>query len=196
MKIDKREILLRCWTVFNKHGYYGTSVSMLAEATGLGKSGLMHHFSSKEVMMREVIEFARGELKNYVFQVADESLPPEQMLEKFLRRQNRLAKIDRRGCFFANTALETGREGVFNAVIEATFEEWQEIVSGIFQTMLPPAEAAEQAYRLLLEYEGAITFYKLTGDEQHLEKLVERAVQLLGKEMRGKITKPAVEQLS
>jgi AcrR family transcriptional regulator len=185
MKIEKREILLRCWTVFNRHGYYGTSVSMLAEATGLGKSGLMHHFTSKEVMMQEVIGFARNELRNYVFAVADEQLPPEQKLEKLLRRQNRLAKIDRRGCFFANTALETGCDGVFNAAIEATFQEWQLIVAGILSAIFSPTEAADRAYRLLLEYEGAITFYKLTGDEQHLEKLVARAVSVFEETKQG-----------
>ncbi len=186
IKIDKQEILRRCWSVFNRHGYSGTSVNMLAKESGLGKSGLMHHFSSKEMMMQEVIEFARGEIKNYVFSVAAEDLPPEQRLEKFLRRQNRLAKIDRRGCFFANTALETGREGIFNKAIEATFEEWQTLVAALFSEIFPENMAREKAYQLLLEYEGAVTFYKLTGDEQHLEKLVGRAVQIFGKEMRGK----------
>ncbi len=184
MKIDKQEIFLRCWSVFNRYGYNGTSVSMLAEATGLGKSGLMHHFDSKEAMMREVIDFARGELRNYVFRVAEEDLPAEQRLEKLLRRQNRLAKIDRRGCFFANTALETGCDGIFNSAIEATFEEWQVVVASILSAVLSQEEARIQAYRLLLEYEGAITFYKLTGDEAHLELFVARAVRMIGSPLR------------
>ena len=52
-------VLRRCWEVFNRHGYHGTSVSMLAEATGLGKSGLMHHHLSKESLMRAVLEYAQ-----------------------------------------------------------------------------------------------------------------------------------------
>ena len=117
--------------------------------------------------------------------MAHEDLPPEQRLEKLLRRQNRLAKYDRRGCFFANTALETGREGLFNEQIKTTYDEWQRAVAHILTAVLPPAEAAEIAYRLLLEYEGSVTMYKLTGDEQHLERFVSRAVALFGKEMRG-----------
>lgn len=179
-KIDKKELLHRCWEVFNRHGYHGTSVSMLAEATGLGKSGLMHHHLSKESLMRAVVDYAIAELRRYVFAVAGEDLPPEQRLEKLLRRQNRLAKHDRRGCFFANTALETGREGLFNDQIEAMYEEWQVTVAGILTSIMPPDEAAETAYRLLLEYEGAVTMYKLTGAEQHLERFVARAVGLFG----------------
>ncbi len=184
-KIDKKELLRRCWEVFNRHGYYGTSVKMLADSTGLGKSGLMHHHLSKESLMRAVVEYAQEELRTYVFAVAQEDLPPEQRLEKLLRRQNRLAKYERRGCFFANTALETGREGLFNAQIQATYDEWQATVAGILAEIMPPEEAAETAYRLLLEYEGSVTMYKLSGDEQHLERFVSRAVDLFGKKMRG-----------
>ena len=184
-KIDKKDLLRRCWEVFNRHGYYGTSISMLAEATGLGKSGLMHHHLSKESLMRAVVEYAQEELRTYVFAVAQEDLPPEQRIEKLLRRQNRLAKYERRGCFFANTALETGREGLFNDMIQATYDEWQTTVAGILREIMPPEEAEETAYRLLLEYEGSVTMYKLSGNEQHLERFVARAVELFGKKMRG-----------
>lgn len=177
-KIEKKELLRQCWRVFNRHGYYGTSVQMLAEATGLGKSGLMHHFSSKENLMRAVVAFAQGELRDYVFAVAHEPLPPEQRLEKLLRRQNRLAKYERCGCFFANTALETGREELFNDMVQAVFDEWQATVADILQETMPPDQAASTAYRLLLEYEGAVTMYKLSGDERHLEQLVAQAVAL------------------
>ena len=192
-KIEKQDLLRRCWEVFNRHGYYGTSVSMLADATGLGKSGLMHHHLSKESLMRAVVEYAQEALRDYVLSVAQENLPPEQRLEKLLRRQNRLAKYDRRGCFFANTALETGRKGLFNEQIKTTYDEWQKAVAHILTAVLPPAEAAETAYRLLLEYEGSVTMYKLTGDEQHLERFVSRAVALFGKEMRGQAGSKARE---
>ncbi len=180
-KIEKKELLHRCWEVFNRHGYHGTSVSMLAEATGLGKSGLMHHHLSKESLMRAVLEFAQDTLRTTVFSVASENLPPEQRLEKMLRRQNRLVKMERQGCFFANTALETGRDGLFNEPIQEIWEEWKQIVARILSTVLPPEAAAETAYRLLMEYEGAIIMYKISGEEQHLEKFVERAVALFGK---------------
>lgn len=175
-KIDKTALLHRCWEVFHRHGYYGASISMLAEATGLGKSGLMHHHLSKEGLMHAVLAFAQVSFREYVLSVAQEDLPPEQRLEKLLRRQNRLAKHERRGCFFANTALETGREGIFNHYVEEAFAEWQTAVGGILEAVMPPEQAREAAYRLLLEYEGAVTLYKLTADERHLEGLVARAV--------------------
>ena len=182
-KIDKQELLHRCWEVFNRHGYHGTSVSMLAEATGLGKSGLMHHHLSKESLMRAVVQYAQENLREYVFSVAQEALPPEQRLEKLLRRQSRLVKIERQGCFFANTALETGREGIFNAPIQEIWAEWQDVVSRILCAIMPADKARSTAYRLLLEYEGAVLMYKVSHDAQHLEQFIARAVALFGKEI-------------
>ncbi len=179
-KIEKRELLQRCWEVFHRHGYHGTSVSMLAEATGLGKSGLMHHHLSKESLMRAVVEYAQDAMREIVFSVAKENLPPEQRLEKLLRRQNRLAKYERRGCFFANTALETGRDELFNEPIQAIWEEWKATVADILTSIMPLETAQKTAYRLLCEYEGAIIMYKISNDEQHLEQFVKRAVEVFG----------------
>ncbi len=176
-KIDKSEILQRCWEVLNRDGYHAASISVLAEATGLGKPGLLYHFGSKEQLMQAVLEFASQKFRDYVLSVATEDLPPEQRLEKLLRRQNRLAKIDRQGCFFANTALETGRDGPFNAFLVKIFAEWESAVGAIYMEQLPENEAKKAAYRLLLEYEGAVIFYKLTSDTQHLENIVKSAVE-------------------
>jgi TetR/AcrR family transcriptional regulator, transcriptional repressor for nem operon len=180
IKIQKEEILKRCWEVMHREGYSNSSISLLAEATGLGKPGLLHHFGSKENLMQAVIGYALEQFRAYVLSVAQEDLPPVQRLEKLLRRQNRLAKYERRGCFFANMALETGRGGLFNALIATAFEEWQNAVSHILVLGgFTENQAREQAYRLLLEYEGAVTLFKLTDDTAHLEGVVERAVKLM-----------------
>jgi TetR/AcrR family transcriptional repressor of nem operon len=178
-KITKEEILQRCWEVLHREGYHRTSISDLAEATGLGKAGLLHHFGSKEALMQAVLDYARRGFRNYVLAVADEDLPVEQRVEKLLRRQNRLAKAERKGCFFANTALEMGRSAHFGNWLRAFFEEWQQVVTGLLTHLYSPAEAQARAYRLLLEYQGAVMLYKVTGDEMHLEQLVHRTLATL-----------------
>jgi TetR/AcrR family transcriptional regulator, transcriptional repressor for nem operon len=181
IKIQKEEILERCWRVLYREGYNATSISMLAEATGLGKAGLLHHFPTKEALMKAVIQHAIGQFRLYILSVVEEDLPIEQRLEKMLRRQNRLAKAERKGCFFANTALEMGRDEQFSDLLSAFFDEWQESVAGLFVHYQSEEEARESAYCLLLEYEGAVTMYKVTGDTRHLEQIVHRAVTKIKK---------------
>ena len=175
-KTTRKEILARCWEVIHLNGYRSSSISLLAKAAGLGKAGLLHHFGSKEGLMHAVIDFAYEEFRRYVFSVAQEDLPLDQRLEKSLRRQNRLAKLNQRGCFFTNMIMEVGQEGTFNARLMDFYDEWTEHISGLFAEIMPEKIAREQAYLTLINYEGAIAMYKLTGDEAHLERFVKRAI--------------------
>ena len=130
--------------------------------------------------MRGVMEFALEQFRKYVLAVADETaLPPEQRLEKLLRRHKKLATLHRRGCFFANIALETGREELFNEVLKTAMTEWAETVGRILAERLPAEQARREAYRLIMEYEGAVLFYKMTGEEQYLEDFVKRTIGLM-----------------
>lgn len=178
-KTTREDILRRCWEVINLHGYNGSSISMLAKAAGLGKAGLLHHFGSKEGLMRAVLEFAMEFFRGYVLSVAQEELPLEQRLEKMLRRQNRLAKIDQRGCFFTNVIMEMGQEGLYNEELLSFYDEWRTVFSNLLTEVMPAQAAQDQAYIMLLQYEGSITMYKLSGDEQHLEAFVYRYVNSL-----------------
>lgn len=187
-KIDKNDFLLRCWEVFHLNGYYNTSMQNLAEATGLQKAGLYHHYPTKEDLMRRVMEFALEQFRAYVLAVAGETdLPPEQRLEKLLRRHKKLATLHRQGCFFANIVLETGREELFNDVLKTAMLEWADVVGRILSERMPPEDAQREALRLIMEYEGAVLFYKMTGQEQYLDDFVERTVRLIGTPLHQKI---------
>lgn len=179
-KTTREDILRGCWEVINLHGYKGSSISMLAKAAGLGKAGLLHHFGSKEGLMNAVLEYAMTFFRTYVLAVAnEEDLPLEQRLEKMLRRQNRLAKIDQRGCFFTNVIMEMGQEGTHNELLLAFYDEWKAVFAHLLTDVMPMDQAKEQAYLMLLQYEGAITLYKLSGEEEHLESFVRRYVHVL-----------------
>lgn len=180
-KVTREEMLHRCWEEIHRNGYYGTTVSQLARAAGLGKAGLLHHFNSKEELMRAVVDYAVDRFRDYVLEVASEDLPWEQRIEKMLRRHKNLVRIDRRGCFFANTILETGRDELFNRAIHAALQEWHLTLSGLLTERMPAHLARQQAYQIQVSFEGAVVFYKLTGDDIHLESMVERTLNDLQK---------------
>ena len=109
--------------------------------------------------------------------VADEvELPVEQRFEKLLRRTRRLAILHRQGCFFANIALETGRDELFNGLLLRAMNEWSDTLVRLLEHFMPTEKAQVRAKRIIMEYEGSVLFYKLSGDQQYIEDYVERTV--------------------
>ncbi|MEZ4864820.1 MAG: helix-turn-helix domain-containing protein [Caldilineaceae bacterium] len=63
---EKEQILEACLTVFAQHGYANTSTAMLAEAAGISKALIFHHFGSKKdlylALVAQCIENGRAAL--------------------------------------------------------------------------------------------------------------------------------------
>ena len=53
---EKEKILDACFKVFVKNGYTHTTTAMLAEAAGISKALIFHHFKSKKVLYLNVLD--------------------------------------------------------------------------------------------------------------------------------------------
>jgi TetR/AcrR family transcriptional repressor of nem operon len=53
-------IIRKAAALFNQHGYAGSSLSDIMAATGLQKGGIYRHFSSKEQLAVEALDYAVG----------------------------------------------------------------------------------------------------------------------------------------
>src|SRR5437588_12878408 len=56
----KERILARSAQLFNRQGYFGSSLTDIMRDTGLEKGGIYSHFSSKEQLARAAIDSAYG----------------------------------------------------------------------------------------------------------------------------------------
>ena len=175
-KTTPEAILRSSWSLFHEHGYKNTSLQQLAEAAGLGKAGLLHHFGSKEGLMHAVIHFAAEWYRSRVLSLADGEGTVAERLEAVLRKQFQLVQLNNGGgCFFANMILETGG-GVFTEGLSRFHTEWIAAITALLSERFPAAEAAERAYRIFVDYEGSVMLYKLYEAPDHLERFIARAV--------------------
>lgn len=60
---DKDQILDACLTVFARYGYKNTSTVMLAEAAGVSKALIFHHFKSKKELYLSVLDRCIGKVR-------------------------------------------------------------------------------------------------------------------------------------
>lgn len=70
-------ILDRAAELFAQHGFEQTSLRALAEAVGLSKAGLLHHFPSKDALYTAAHDVSRARAREVLDQVADLPSGPE-----------------------------------------------------------------------------------------------------------------------
>src|SRR5215831_21209308 len=56
-ELTRKRIVEAAAPIFNQHGYAGSSLNALMEATGLKKGGIYRHFSGKEELAAEAFDY-------------------------------------------------------------------------------------------------------------------------------------------
>lgn len=179
--------------VFNKHGYVGTSMSDLTEATGLTKGALYGNFENKEALALAAFEFNR----NRLLEKLDEKLAIEGNaldkifeLTKFFRNYD-IFTLEMGGCPILNIGVDAQHN---NALLSAATIETIKIIEGKIALVLEngvnngelklpvtPLQFAKQLYTML---QGAVAMSTITRDRKYLMNTVAYLDQLVKKELR------------
>ncbi len=85
MSIDTRDQLLREATrLFAAKGFYGTSIANVADALGLTKQALLHHFGTKEKLYGEVLQLLSSQMVSDIMAARGDPDDPDSQLENAL----------------------------------------------------------------------------------------------------------------
>jgi TetR/AcrR family transcriptional regulator, transcriptional repressor for nem operon len=179
--------------VLNRHGYAGSGMSELMEATGLAKGGIYRHFDSKEALAVEAFDYAFATVLKQRF--ADLELVPD-AVDKLVKYVEGYATIESPipgGCPILNTGIENDdgnpallkcAQDAFDTVVRRLTriiregQERKEIRSDIV-----PGELALFLYSSL---EGGIFASRLQGTRQRLKTVARFLCEYLEREVRAK----------
>ena len=96
VKKNRREtIFTAAVKCFNKNGYYGTSMDMIAERAKITKRGLYYHFKSKDELFIELFHYMNKKCYEQIPSFATEVSDPEERMLMFVKIANQVV--------FANT---------------------------------------------------------------------------------------------
>lgn len=179
--------------VFNKHGYVGTSMSDLTEATGLTKGALYGNFENKEALALSAFQYNSNKLLNKI----DEVLVAEgNALEKLFAlttfyRNYDVFTLDMGGCPILNVGVDAQHN---NSLLSAATKEVIKNVEGKIALVLesgvnkselklpvPPLQFAKQFFTML---QGAVAMSTMTRDRKYLMNTVAYLEQLVKKEIK------------
>ncbi len=179
--------------VFTKHGYAGTSMSDLTEATGLTKGALYGNFENKEALALAAFEHNSKRL----LQAIDDELKTEgNSLEKLFTFTKFYRNYD---VFIAEMGgcpiLKTGIDAEFNNItLAAAAKETIKIIEGKIALVLEngvnhnelrlpvtPLQFAKQMFTMLM---GAVSMSTLTKDRKYLINTVTYLEVLINREIK------------
>jgi AcrR family transcriptional regulator len=154
--LSRTEVVERLAAVFRRHGYDGATLSLLSQATGLGKASLYHHFpGGKEEMAGAVLEQAEASLRAQVLAPLRAQGAARDRLEAMARAVERRYAGGREPCLLASLSL--GERAPYQERLRRTFRAWMgAIADTLVAAGLGRAEAAARAEEAVLRVEGAL----------------------------------------
>lgn len=179
--------------IFNKHGYIGTSMSDLTEATGLTKGALYGNFENKEALALSAFEHNR----NILLATIDDKLGiPGTSLEKLSSLTDFYKKYDSftstmGGCPVLNVGVDAQHNNkLLAAAAKETIKEIEGKIALVLENGLHKAELkipvtplqfAKQMFTML---QGAIAMATMTHDRKYLLNTVAYLEVLMRQELK------------
>ena len=162
-------------TVFKTRGYEGATLSQLAEATGLGKASLYHHFpGGKAEMAAVLLRQAVARLEKSAFSRLAKSSPAPVRLGQFVDGFSAYTDHGESQCLVAILAQGSARE-IHGDSIARQFQDWSTALTSVFEeTGQKPRRAQRQAATLLAGLYGALLTAQLLGDPKHFRRGIKR----------------------
>ncbi|MBD0849164.1 TetR/AcrR family transcriptional regulator [Maribacter arenosus] len=167
--------------VFIKHGYVGTSMSDLTEATGLTKGALYGNFENKEALALAAYEYSINKLLMAIderLEIEGDSLDKLFSLTKFYRNYDVFTQ-ELGGCPVLNMGVDAQDN---NKLLAAAASETIKTIEGKIALVLEkgvnnnelhlpvtPLQFAKQFYTML---QGAVAMNTITRDRKYLMNTV------------------------
>ena len=179
--------------IFNKHGYIGTSMSDLTEATGLTKGALYGNFENKEALALSAFEHNRKLLLDAVddrLNAEGTSLDKLSSLTDFYKKYDSFTAT-MGGCPILNVGIDAQHNNkLLAAASRETIKEIEGKIALVLETGLnkgelkipvTPLQFAKQLFTML---QGAITMATITHDRKYLLNTVAYLEVLMRQELK------------
>src|SRR4029077_20895092 len=168
----RRKIVEAAAPIFNQHGYEGSSVSALMEATGLKKGGIYRHFASKEELAAEAFDFTWEAAWNarllHVDEKANGIEKLKQLIANFVEHRSPIAG----GCPILNTATDADDgNSVLRARVAKALRSWMARLQTIVEQAQergetrPRVEPEVVASLIVASLEGALMMSRLQRND-------------------------------
>lgn len=187
----RQRIVTEAAALFNRHGFEGSSMAALMEATGLEKGGIYRHFSSKEAIAAEAFDYAwqsAHDVRMHLLHSIPNSVDKlKQFITNFVERRPAVPG----GCPVYNTAIDAddGNSVLRDRAREA-IRQWLGLLRSIVSAGIkageirPRVDPKNLATLIVSSLEGALVISRLERNNRallavraHLDRHLETEVR-------------------
>ncbi|MEO9968043.1 MAG: TetR/AcrR family transcriptional regulator [Reichenbachiella sp.] len=187
-------ILEKVGPYFNKHGYTGTSLSAITQATGLTKGAIYGNFKDKEDLALQAFNYnirrAMSKLRDRMNMEAD-GLTKLKEITRFFRKYYADEKLHG-GCPMINVGIDSLNHNhtLYLRVVEVMNKLIQKIADIIDQaktegTIKSSIDSLKYANQIYAQIQGGIFITSMLNDENHLSELMNHVDRMIETEMRA-----------
>lgn len=164
---------------FWRHGYHGTSISMLCEATGLNRKTLYGEFGDKDTLYEEAVGLYTTQARLQTEDVLEAEPLGLDNIRRYFRGMHYEAEC--RGCLMTMTINEKALVPPPSLdTVACTLARIEELLRANLRAGGHDAAAAERiATFLVFCIQGITTMGKLDGDNARLAQVVQTALSVL-----------------
>lgn len=180
-EVTKENILKESGVLFNTQGYKATSISNITDATGYTKGAIYRHFSSKESLEIETLQYLSGLMFSKMRQLIKEQQTAGNKLRAILHYFESYVEIPpiSGGCPLLNAAIEADdanpllREEARKILLLLKGSLVHILQRGIdYQQIRPETDKDFFSTLIIATLEGAIMMSKLSGSNEDMKKMI------------------------
>ena len=180
--LSKDDIIQRIVAAFREHGYEGASLSILSQATGLGRSSLYHHFpNGKTDMAQAALDWVLSSFDNLVIVPLQQTQQtPLQRLQACAQGLAEFYADGARSCLLNIFSIGSANL-IFQTQLRASTQAMLHMFSDIAQESgIAPDTAQQRGEQAVIGIQGALVISRTLGsNEPFLRFLAHFPQQLL-----------------
>lgn len=170
----REHVIAQLAEVFRAHGYEGTSLTLITQATGLGKGSLYNLFPrGKEQMAEEVLAHIDAWFEHNVFAPLRDDKTGDGIAHMF-EATGRYFESGGRVCLVGVFALGGARD-TFGKKLRGYFKAWEEALAAALRRQgMTPAQAKDRAEEVVLGIQGALVLARANADRRVFSRALKR----------------------
>lgn len=177
-KFNSEDTITAVGELLRKHGYHGTTLSLIKDSTGLGKGSFYHHFpQGKEEIARIVLDDVQVWFEGNVFKPLEEPPYTVDSIENMYKKTAEFFSYGNRICLPGSFSLYDARD-IFLSEVHFYFKRWIEALTlNLKKQGLSAKESKEAARDAVAAIQGAIVLSRALSDPVIFEKTLENSKQ-------------------